>query len=56
MGEIVDVFGTLCTDESKIDENCCKKTLASLPFVIKIFILFIFEWPFYTGFTVLHYL
>ena len=23
-----------------------------LPFVIKIFVLFIFEWPFYTGFTV----
>ena len=25
-----------------------------LPFVIKIFILSIFEWPFYTGFTVLY--
>ena len=24
-----------------------------LPFVIKIFVLFIFEWPFYTVFTVL---
>ena len=24
-----------------------------LPFVIKIFVLSIFEWPFYTGFTVL---
>ena len=24
-----------------------------LPFVIKNFVLFIFEWPFYTGFTVL---
>ena len=23
-----------------------------LPFVIKTFVLFIFEWPFYTGFTV----
>ena len=23
-----------------------------LPFVIKIFVLSIFEWPFYTGFTV----
>ena len=26
-----------------------------LPFVIKIFVLSIFEWPFCTGFTVLHY-
>ena len=27
-----------------------------LPFVIKIFVLSMFEWPFYTGFTVLvHY-
>ena len=24
----------------------------ALPFVIKIFVLSIFEWPFYTGFTV----
>ena len=27
-------------------------TFIKLPFVIKIFVLFIFEWPFYTGFTV----
>ena len=27
-------------------------TFIKLPFVIKIFILSIFEWPFYTGFTV----
>ena len=27
-------------------------TLIVLPFVIKIFALSIFEWPFYTGFTV----
>ena len=26
-------------------------TFIKLPFVIKIFVLFIFEWPFYTGFT-----
>ena len=30
-------------------------TFIKLPFVIKIFVLFIFEWPFYTGFTVLHF-
>ena len=28
-------------------------TFVKLPFVIKIFILSIFEWPFYTGFTVI---
>ena len=28
-------------------------TFIKLPFVIKIFLLSIFEWPFYTGFTVL---
>ena len=28
-------------------------TFIKVPFVIKIFILSIFEWPFYTGFTVL---
>ena len=27
-------------------------TFLKLPFVIKIFVLSIFEWPFYTGFTV----
>ena len=29
-------------------------TFIKLPFVIKIFDLSIFEWPFYTGFTVLY--
>ena len=28
-------------------------TFIKLPFVIKIFVLSIFEWPFYTGFAVL---
>ena len=27
-------------------------TFIKLPFIIKIFVLSIFEWPFYTGFTV----
>ena len=27
-------------------------TFIKLPFVIKIYVLSIFEWPFYTGFTV----
>ena len=29
-------------------------TFIKLPFVIKIFILSVFEWPFYTGFTALY--
>ena len=28
-------------------------TFVKLPFVIKIFVLSIFEWPFFTGFTVI---
>ena len=35
-------------EHSAILLNCIK-----IPFVIKIFVLSIFEWPFYTGFTVL---
>ena len=31
-------------------------TFIKLPFVIKIFVLSVFEWPFYTGFTVHSYL
>ena len=30
-------------------------TFIKLPFVIKIFVLSIFEWPFYTDFTVFHF-
>ena len=30
-------------------------TFIKLPFVIKIFVVSIFEWPFYTGFTVLSF-
>ena len=30
-------------------------TFVKLPFVIKIFVLTICEWPFYTGFTVLNF-
>ena len=33
--------------------ECSPWTFIKLPFVIKIFVLSIFEWPFYTGFTVL---
>ena len=33
----------------------CSKTSIKLSFVIKIFVLSIFEWPFYTGFTVFSY-
>ena len=37
----------------KIAESAILSTCIKLPFVIKIFVLSIFEWPFYTGFTVL---
>ena len=33
---------------------CNTMAFIKLPFVIKIFVLSIFEWQFYTGFTVLH--
>ena len=36
-----------------IAESAILLTFIKLPFVIKIFILSVFEWPFYTGFTVL---
>ena len=31
-----------------------RSTFIKLPFVIKTFVLLIFEWPFYTGFTILN--
>ena len=31
-------------------------TFIKLPFVIKIFVLSIFEWPFYTGLTIILYM
>ena len=34
------------------DHSAILLTFIKLPFVIKIFVLSIFEWPFYTGFTV----
>ena len=35
------------------DQSAILLTFIKLPSVIKIFVLSIFEWPFYTGFTVL---
>ena len=43
------------TKLTKKQKQCCVSFI-KLPFVIKIFILSIFEWPFYTGFTVLYVL
>ena len=34
------------------EHSAILSTFIKLPFVIKIFVLFIFEWPFYTCFTV----
>ena len=36
----------------KGEHSAILSTCIKLPFVIKIFIVSIFEWPFYTGFTV----
>ena len=35
------------------EHSAILSTFINLPFVIKIFVLSIFEWPFYTGFTVI---
>ena len=34
------------------EHSAILSTFIKLPFIIKIFVLSIFEWPFYTGFTV----
>ena len=34
------------------EHSAILSTFIKLPFVIKIYVLSIFEWPFYTGFTV----
>ena len=36
----------------KGEHSAILSTFIKLPFVIKIFVLSIFEWPFYTGFTI----
>ena len=36
----------------QVEHSAILLTFIKLPFVIKIFVLSIFEWPFYTGFTV----
>ena len=38
---------------SKGEHSAILLTFIKLPFAIKIFVLSIFEWPFYTGFTVI---
>ena len=37
-----------------LEHSAILSTFIKLPFVIKIFVLSIFELPFYTGFTVVH--
>ena len=37
------------------EHSAILSAFSKLPFVIKIFVLSIFEWPFYTGFTVYPY-
>ena len=36
------------------EHSAILSTFIKLPFIIKIFVLSIFEWPFHTGFTVLY--
>ena len=36
------------------EHSAILSTFIKLPFIIKIFVLSFFEWPFYTGFTVSH--
>ena len=36
----------------QVEHSAILSTFIKLPFVIKIFVLSFFEWPFYTGFTV----
>ena len=38
------------------EHSAILSTFIRLPLVIKTFVLSIFEWPFYTGFTVVHFL
>ena len=42
-----------CIAECSKKHPAIRSAFAKLPFVIKIFVLSIFEWPYYTGFTVL---
>ena len=39
---------------SKGEPSAILSTFTKLPFVIEIYVLSIFEWPFFTGFTVQH--
>ena len=38
--------------KSIVEHSAILSTFIKLPFIIKIFVLSVFEWPFYTGFTV----
>ena len=40
----------------QVEHSAILLIFIKLPFVIKIFVLSIFEWPFYTGFTVIAYI
>ena len=39
----------------QVEHSAILSTFIKLPIVIKIFVLSIFEWPFYTGFTVVYF-
>ena len=48
-----DVHNNLPTYSKLVFKTLYLLTFIKLPFVIKIFVLSIFEWPFHTGFTVM---
>ena len=41
-----------CSKGSPLEQPAIPLNFIKLPFVIKIFVMSMFEWPFYTGFTV----
>ena len=43
---------TECSKLSNLEHSAILSTFIKLPFVIKTFVLSIFEWPFYTSFAV----
>ena len=45
--------GQMCCRMLQGEHSTTLLTFIKLPFVIKIFVLSVFEWPFYTGFTVI---
>ena len=50
---VLTIANSVDPDEIEFLSLKILSTFIKLPFVIKAFVLSVFEWPFYTGFTVL---